>query len=238
MNKMINFLLIGVTASCIAVADEPPLTPEQVERAQVEPMELDTLEVVGGLTVQQEAALRIVRQALDEPRSFLRKDFDKWRCWFERPLGTRLKYLHCARNGDLWALQPRGAGGSISANDLTPTMYGDYGRVLVSSRPMTEAKMRRMLGNAIGSDENDNVFIEMVLAGQTPPKDVPSLEELDRFSEAWASVDSLGRKGGGEDQQVTAIESSGLSLDRYNRIAELVEDFPYIHDQVAARVAK
>jgi hypothetical protein len=238
MKRSIRYWLLSLTLSCAASADEPPLTPEQVDGAQVEPLELDTLEVVGGLTVQQEAALRIVRQALDEPRSFLRKNFDKWRCWFERPLGTRLQFLHCARNGDLWALQPRGAGGSISANDLTPTIYGDYGRVLVSSRPMTEAKMRRMLGNAVGSEENDDVFIEMVLAGQTPPKDVPSLEELERFSEAWSSVDSMSRRGVGEDRQIAAIESSGLSLNRYNRIAELVEDFPYIHDQVAARVAE
>jgi hypothetical protein len=230
--------LLAVILSSSVFADEPPLSQQEMSEAEVGALELDKIEVTGSLTVQQEAALRIVRQALDQPRSLKRKDFDKWRCWFDQPLGTRLNYLHCARNGDLWALQPRGEGGSISASDLNPVRYGDYGQVLVSTRPMTEAKVRRMTESLVGTGENDLRFIQMVLGGEKPPRDVPSDAELERFASAWSRLEALSEQGASEDRQISAIEQAGLTLDRYNRIATLVEDHTSIRDEVASILDK
>ena len=224
-------------ALVVAQEEDAPLSPEELAKAKTGTLQLDTLEVTSSLSVQQEAALRIVRQAMNEPTSRRRADFDKWRCWLEAPVGTRLNYLHCARNGDLWALRPRGNAGVITGQDLNPVRYGSYGEVLVSEKPINRAKLERMLGNLSGDGGNDHVFIDMVLKGDKPPRDVPSDLELDQFSSAWSEVEALNARGRDERTQINAIEEAGLSLDRYNRIAELVEQHQYIHDQVAERVA-
>jgi hypothetical protein len=232
-------LMVGLLASPgFAQEEESPLTEEEMAQARKGTLELDTIEVNATITVQQEAALRIVRQAMSEPRSLKRKDFDRWRCWLDRPVGTHLNYLHCARNGDLWALKPKGNGAFLNGQDLIPIKYGDYGEVLVSDRPVNRAKLEKILAGLSGDGANDFMFVNMVLNGEKPPRDVPSDGELDQFARAWARVKALEQEGRDEGAQVQAIERTGLSLDRYNRIAELVEDHAYIHDQVAARLQK
>ncbi len=229
--KMIG-IIFSTAFSLTVLADEPLLTPEEISKAEVAPLELDDIEVMGTLSAQQEAALRIVRQALDEPFSLKRENWDKWRCWFDKPIGTRLTYLHCARNGDLNVLKPRPELGG----ELSGLRIGDYGTILVSTRPMNEPKVRKMLENLVGTGDNDQVFINMVLKGDKPPRDVPTDDELDRFARAWQRVGALAEEGVSEDRQIAAIQQSGLTLERYNRLATLVEDHAYIKAKIVERL--
>jgi len=229
-------LLTGLLASSTALAQDPPVSQEEIEGAETDTIELDKIEVVSGISVQEETALRIIRHALDQPRSRKRKDFDKWVCWLNKPVGTHLNHLHCARNGDLWALKPGREGGRISGADLNPAPIGDYGRLMVSSRPVNRSKLNRILGQLNGPEGFDEEFVSLVLKGTHPPRDVPSDEEMDQFAQAWQAVGELELQDATEIQQIEAIRSEGLSLERYNRIATLVEEHPSINKAVATRV--
>jgi hypothetical protein len=210
----------------------PPLTPEERAAAEEAPLELEPL-VVGGeqMTFEQELTLRLVRSALDRPRSQARERFDEWVCWFERPTGTRLYYLSCARNGDLYALQPR-AGRELSAT----RGEGSYGRILTTTRPVHRGKLLRLLRDLPGTKEFDEEFVHRARQGERPPRDIPDEEELDRFTAAWTAVARLTGEGADDAALETAITSAGLEVARYNRIATLTEQYQSIENEVARRL--
>ena len=203
---------------------------------ELEPLELEDYEVIGTLTLRQEAAFRSLRMAMDQPYSSRREDAGKWRCWFEKPVGSRLNHLHCARIGDLNSPVSVEASGVPDIARVIPMAAGADGGTLVSKRPMNEGKVRRIMESVLGPAVHDEAFVGIARSGQQPPDDVPSADELDRFARAWRNVDELYAAGADEDQQIRAIEQTGLSLDRFNRIATLVESYPYIHSQVSLRL--
>jgi hypothetical protein len=174
--------------------------------------------------------------AMDQPYSNRREDADKWRCWFEKPVGSRLNHLNCARNGDLRSQNAVVAGGIPDIARVIPMEIGGDGRVLVSKRPMNEGNLRRIMENVLGPANNDEAFTAIARSGQQPPRDLPGANELDQFATAWREVDRLASAGADEDRQIQAIEQTGLSLKRFNRIATLVEEHPYIHNQVSLRL--
>ena len=240
-------LLVGLLAagSAWAQSDDPaealpdddwpemeiPLSDDELASAERDEVELDTLEVTGeGWTFEQETTLRIIRQAYGKPKSVRPEDIDEWVCWTQKGTGSHLRYLGCARNGDIWALQPdRGIG-------QYPTGIAGYGRILVSSRPVNRWKLERALETLNGDAELDKEFTLRVQAGETPSRDIPSEEELDQFIEAYRSVGRLARRGASEQRQVAAIEETGLTLKRYNRIVDLLEEFGSLKNQVGERL--
>ena len=85
-----------------------------------------------------------------------------------------------------------------------------------------------------GSDEFDREFVSMARAGQTPPRDIPSKDELDRFALAYRAVDDLPNA---DDETLGAvIHGAGLTLSRYNRIVDLLSIYQSIENQVAIRL--
>ena len=209
-----------------------PLSAEERAAADVQPLELDPVEVTGEqMTFEQEVMLRLVRQALDRPRSVARNSFEDWVCWFDRPTGTRFYYLSCARQGDLYALQPR------QGQPLTATRgEGSYGTILTTTRPVNRARLRRILREMPGSDDFDREFVMLARQGERPPRDIPDDRELDRFARAFQAVSALVGQGASDDQLAAAIAAAGLDVDRYNRIGELTERYQSIENEVAVRV--
>ena len=57
-----------------------------------------------------------------------------------------------------------------------------------STRPVHKRKFKKMLATMHGNDELDREFVSMALAGQTPPRDIPSEDELDRFALGLAGI--------------------------------------------------
>lgn len=204
---------------------------EELEGAEEMPLELDPVSVEGmGMEFKQEVALRIIRQAYRAGRSERKEDKDKWICWLDKPVGTHFKYLSCARNGDLEALRPD------SMNPLgSPALKGGYGKILRTTRTVNRAKLEASLRSLPGSDEFDHEFVSMVMAGDKPPRDIPSEEELDQFASAWLEVGKLHKRRKSESVQITAIENNGLTLERFNRIAELTETYQSVENQVYER---
>jgi hypothetical protein len=217
-------------------AEEPPAGSEGAQEA---PLDLGRLEVVGeGFSFEQELHLRLVRQALKGKRSDKREDIDEWLCWYEAEAGSRIKRLKCARNGDLWALRPvEGAPGQITAGAVGTPGSG-YGTVWVANVPMREKKFEQALARLPGDDDFDREFIAMAGQGERPPRDIPSDAELDQFAVAYRKVEELTQHNATDDQLVAAITAEGLDVARYNRIAELIETYQSLMNEVAKRVGQ
>jgi len=206
---------------------------EELEGAEELPLELDTISVEGvGLNYSQEVALRIVRQAYNAPRSDRHEDIDNWVCWLSAPTGSHFKHLNCARNGDLWSLRPRNIGGKMVAG----IPIAGYGKIFTSEHPANRRKLENAMAALPGSSDFDREFLGMVMAGEQPDRDIPDDEELDQFAQAWVKVGKLQKTGETEDQQIAAIKQQGLSLERYNRIAELTEAYQSVENQVDERI--
>lgn len=243
MYRLIPLLLLLIFATAFAdetsvedelvFANEAP-SAEELEGAEEVPLELDPISVSGqGLSFQQEVALRVVRQAYKASRSDRREDIDKWVCWLEKPTGSSFNYLGCARNGDIWALRP-----DFGGNFAKPFGMAGYGKIMRTIRPVNRWKLEQALGALSGSTDFDREFLARVMAGEQPPRDIPNDQELDQFAKAWLQVGNLNKARKSEALQVAAIDAEGLTLQRYNRIAELVETYQSVENQVDERVKK
>ena len=82
----------------------------------------------------------------------------------------------------------------------------------------------------------DSLSCGMVMAGQEPDRDIPNDEELDKFAQAFVKLGQMQKAGKADDEQIAAIEKEGLSLKRYNRIAELTETYQSVENQVDERI--
>ena len=240
MMRNAYFILLSLSLAAKGLAaDEPSPVIAHADDGTVPleseiPFELDPLSVTTErMPVRQEAGYRMMRQALERERSSRREDIDELICWFEQPIGTRMKYLYCARNGDIWAREP---------NPYFDNQAGfrrqvpGYGKLMRSTHPMTERKMARILGSLPGSAELDSEFVSLALSGQSPPQDIPDAEELDRFAQAFYAVEILSEAGADDDELEAAIEAEGLSLERYNRLIDLLEIFQSLENQMVERV--
>jgi hypothetical protein len=214
-----------------ALTDSAPLPAGAPADAPESPLELDDLEVSGtSLSFRQEFTLRMLRSSLGKPRSRKQEDKDDWVCWIQKPTGSSLGYLNCARNGDLWAREP-----AFALLGPTAPMAG-YGTILRSSRPVNSAKLKQVLAQLEGPEGLDQEFVAMALQGRQPPRDIPSEQELEQFAEAYRAVTRLQARGRSESAQIRAIEDKGLSLEQYNHIAGLTETYRSIKEDIAARL--
>ena len=239
-----------ICSFCVA-AIEPP-TEEELAGAEEVPLDLGNVDVIGHqFTFEQELAFRLVRQALQTPRSSKEENRDVWVCWIDQATGSHFNYLNCARNGDLWALKPSrasltqrntfapgnpGRGNGFRAGNvfIPANPRAGYGAIMRSTRPVMKAKLNKMLATMHGSDELDREFVSMALAGQTPPRDIPSEDELDRFALAYRAVGEMA--GANDDMLEGAIAAQGLALARYNRIVDLISTYQSIENEVAIRL--
>jgi hypothetical protein len=238
--KIPTFLLLTILPLSVLAVEAP--SDEDLENAQreeldvgEEPLELDEFTVTAEqFSFEQETALRMVRQALKTPKSLKREDKDVWVCWYRKPVGTHRTYLECSRNGDLAALKPDPA---MGFNPLgAPGVGSSYGTIYRSQRPVNKKTFEAMLESLPGSDDFDQEFVGLALAGQHPPRDIPSETELDAFTEAFKAVGVLEKSGGSEEEMIKAIEAQDLNIDRYNRLVDLVETYQSIENEVAYRL--
>lgn len=253
MKKILTWIVLTLLLSVFgtAYAEEAPMEEpstedvpvfieqapgaEELEGAEELPLELDPISVEGvGLNFKQEVALRIVRQAYNAPRSDRHEDIDNWICWVDEATGSHLKYLNCARNGDLRSLRPTSAGGTLRAG----IPIAGYGKIYRSTHPANRFKLEKAMAALPGSSDFDKEFLGMVMAGEQPDRDIPDEEEIDHFAHAWVQVGKLNKAGKSEEKQIAAIEKEGLTLKRYNRIAELIETYQSVENQVDERIKK
>ena len=227
---MRSLVATSVLICSFSVAAIEPPTEEELAGAEEAPLEFGEIVVTGSqFTFDQEVAFRLVRFAMNTPRSDKREDRDKWVCWIDRGVGSRLRHLSCARNGDLWALRPDPDGST-----LMPRGAAGYGTILRSTRPVNRAKFNKMLATMAGNDEFDREFVALARAGQKPPRDIPSADELDRFALAYRAVGDLADAD--DDTLEHAIRGKGLTLSRYNRIVDLLRTYQSMENEVAIRL--
>lgn len=243
-NRTVFFscLVLSLTWALPALADDEdqaadsflesaPVSEEALEGAEEDVFELDTLEVTAeGLSFKQEFTLRMLKSALGKSKSQKQEDRNEWVCWLDKSTGSNFRYLHCARNGDLWALQP--TNGLLAP----PPGIGGYGTILRSSRPVNGGKLKLIMAQLNGPEDFDDEFVSLAMQGKQPPRDIPSDDELASFAEAYKVVTRMHARGRSEQSQIRAIESRGLTLERYNYIAGLTETYQSIENDIAARL--
>lgn len=192
-----------------------------------EALELDPLRFYGvGLSFEQEYFLRMLRNAMSKRKSHKEEDRDVFVCWMERATKAHFRYLKCGRNGDWWANLPFGV--------IKPPTLPGYGTILRSQYPVIEGRLKIIFRQLAGPEDLDEEFIAMAMQGRKPPRDIPTEEELASFVEAYKVVSILQESDGSEQSQLSVIESRGLTLDRYNRIAELTQTYRTIGSEVVA----
>ena len=195
-------------------------------------LELDRMTVSGErLSLKKETRLRIVRHALNEPRSSKKEDKDKMLCWLETPVGTHFQHVTCARNGDLDALRTGGKDGQIGG----AAGYGRH-RFWRSIQADNRATLRNILADLPENDYFDKDFAVIASSGDQPPRDVPEVEELQKFARAWIKVNDLTSQDKPEEEVVAAIEAEGMTLKRYNRVVELTGEYQSIRAKVTELV--
>ena len=230
MKSALPFLLL--LSFAVFAIEKPPEAEDgegdQATYANEDVLELDKMSVQGErLTLKKETRLRIVRQAMNEPRSNKKEDRDKMLCWLETPVGTHFSHVTCARNGDLEALRNGGKDGQIGG-------AAGYGRNYYwrSLQAENESSLRNVMDGMPNNGYFDQEFAVIASNGGTPPRDVPEEEELHRFVNAYLQVQNLTAEGKPEEEVVSAIEAEGLTLKRYNRVVELVGSYQSIKDKV------
>jgi len=195
-------------------------------------MELDKMTVTGErLSLRQETRLRIIRHAMNEPRSSKKEDWDKLLCWLETPVGTHFRHVTCARNGDLEALRLGGKDGGMGGS----AGYGRH-KFWRSLTADNEAGIRGIMADLPDSGYFDEEFYTMASSGGKPPQDVPEVEELERFAKAWIEVEKLAAAAAPEEQVVAAIEAQEITLKRYNRLVALTQSYASIRAKVTELV--
>jgi len=229
---MLKLLPLMLLLYCVtgAAIEPPPETGNQDDAAidEDDVLELDRLTVTGEkLTLRKETRLRLVRHAMNEPRSSKKEDRDKLLCWMEVPVGTHFHHVTCARNGDLDALRLGGKSGQIGGS----AGYGRH-KIWRSLKAESAAGIRNILDGMSDDGYFDQEFVAIASNGGEPPRDVPDIDELKVFASAWVEVDRLTREGKPEEQVIAAITVDGMTLQRYNRIAVLAQSYGSIRAKI------
>ena len=231
-----TLLLLLLLSSFSVFAIEPPpeaaATEGESTVSDEDVLELDRMAVTGErISLQKETRLRIVRQAIAEPRSSKPEDKDKMLCWLETPVGTHFQHVTCARNGDLDALRMGGKDGQIGGD----AGYGRH-KFWRSLQADNRATIRSIMADLPDNGYFDRDFAVIASSGGQPPRDVPEDEELQRFARAYVQVESLTGQGKPEEEVVAAIEAEGITLKRYNRVVELFGEYQSIKAKVTEYV--
>lgn len=189
--------------------------------------EANLFNVVGDrLTFEQEIFFRNLRSALRRSPGTSPKDPDKWSCWISQGSGANSpNYLLCGRGS-----------GMVVSSEFVVGPYWHYDVMRINPIPLSERQLERIFGLLAGPESLDEEFVSLAMLGKRTPRDIPLDDELASFAEAYKVVTSLQANGGSEQSQIRAIESRGLTLDRYNRIAELTETYQSIENDIAARI--
>jgi hypothetical protein len=199
--------------------------------AEVQAIDLGILEVAADRwTYDQEIALRMIRQAYGKPRSELEEDRDKWVCWTRAMKKSRQEFLYCARNGDIQA-----RGRKYLANG-GPLVEEGYGGMLKSAAPVFSTKLERNLASIRGSDAFNNEFLELVRAGERPPRRIPNDTEMQQFAAATKELETAGAVESGSPQRAEIIVKNGLAVHRYNTIQATVDTYTSIRNQYLALI--
>jgi len=233
---MIRTLPLVLLLFCVNgfAIEKPPEADAEAESATKsdDVLALDKMTVTGErLSIKQETRLRIIRHAFDEPRSSKKEDKDKLLCWLETPVGTHFRHVTCARNGDLEAVRLGGKSGQIGGS----AGYGRH-KFWRSMQADNEATIRNIMADLPDSGYFDKDFYTIASNGGEPPRDVPEVEELDRFARAWVEVEDAAAAGKAESEVVTAIEAQGITLKRYNRLVALTQSYASIRAKVTELV--
>lgn len=218
-----------------------------VAAGKEETVDLGDIEVKG---MSQELGMRAIKMALDTPRSSRIEDQHKLVCWFDKRTGSHMTQLYCATNqvleeaGDFASAALGGPSTAASSSALKKIRSWNVDRVEF------EAALE-----ALGPADLNREIVARAMQGEPLPDNVPTAGELDQFTSAMARVRSVAADydpriadASGEKRErllaesdalmAEAIGQSGLTIERYNEISELVSRYNVLRDHVKERLAQ
>lgn len=201
-----------------------------------ETVELPDLQVIGK---KQELALRFVKAGLEADRSLRHEDSDKPYCWFDQATGSHMTYLYCGLNRSLNDSGRHWRDMFVTGVAASGTLRGRR-QIMRSNFPVNRAQMQKIM-DRLGPSALNEEILERGLRGEDPPDDVPSEREVDRFARALAEVRKIreghdGDAAEAESRMVAAIRNAELTVERYNRISDLVERYESLQEMVKERL--
>lgn len=201
-----------------------------------ETIELPDLQVMG---TKQELALRFVKAGLEADRSLRHEDSDKPYCWFDQDTGSHMTYLFCGLNRSLNASGRHWRDMWVTGVAAAGTLR-DRRQVMRSNFPVNRAQLKKIM-DRLGPSALNEEILERGLRGEEPPDDVPSEREVDRFALALAEVRKIREGHDGdpvkaESRMAAAIRDADLTVERYNRISDLVERYESLQEMVKERL--
>lgn len=223
--------------------------------AALDTIELDKITVLGD---KQELALRIVKIGLENERSNDQEDANKVVCWLDAPTGTYLSHLYCGTNAalDSLARASRASAGTFiggAANSAAASMGANAkANYYVSQSPVSPGFLHEVMGKLGPADLNREI-VAHVLDGGELPNNVPTAAELDRFAQAYRAVKTVRAEYDSrlantpsderkalvaetDDKMAAAISEAGLTVDRYNHISALTEEYSSLQQRLAQRI--
>lgn len=230
MRTVILFVAASLLVPVSALAQIGPSGPAE------ETVELPDLQVIGK---KQELALRFVKAGLEADRSLRQEDSDKPYCWFDKPTGSHLNYLYCGLNRSLNASGRHWRDMWVTGVAAAGTLQ-DRRQIMRSNFPVNRAQMQKIM-DRLGPSALNEEILDRGLRGEDPPSDVPSEREVDHFARALAEVQKIRASHGGdgaeaESRMVAAIRDADLTVERYNRISDLVERYESLQEMVKERL--
>ena len=209
-------------------ADDLPVSEEGLEIDLFKTLTDPYYVVDDRLTFEQEVYFRTLRSALRRSPTTMAdpEDADAWSCWVSRGNGALSKeYVLC------------GGGGAFETSDQwIAGTYWEYRDYRVVSPALRRGELEGIFELLPGPESLDEEFVALAWSGGRTPRDFPEDDELARFANAYQVVSSLQTNGGSVRAQISAIESRGLTIERYNYIAELTEIYRSIESDIAARL--
>lgn len=264
MRKLSTLILLLVpillASSVVAQVDEKLAKKRQL----LDTIELGTITVLGErLDERQALALRVVKMGLENRRRSSAEHANDIVCWFHAPIGTVLPHLYCGAN---WALDASRRAGIAKMSEsfgglrvgMAPEAVSKAPRMedylYISSQPVNPGFVEDLMASLGPATLNREIITKYVQGGEMP-EDVPSEKELNQFLMAYADVRSiradyephlreLSREEReavqleADEQMVQAIEEAGLSVESYNAISEMSEEYESLRQYLAARITR
>lgn len=246
----------------IAPASAPGQGNAESADTTFETTELDKVTVQGQ---GKQAALCTIRIAAGEHALAISPRPDQVRCWTDDMRGTRLKYLFCGTAGassdqrcnSRAAIQHVGKRLGHDNASASPARAPNRAikNVFVSNFPVSEGRIDS-LSESMGPGSVDWRIIRhsKALSSAPMPDGAPDEEEMDRFLDAYVKVreireeyDPRIRKLDGDERaslqseadsrMVNAIREAGLTMNDYNRIAEMSANNAGVKARLRERLA-
>lgn len=236
-------LLLFTATPALAQTNEP--------ESSTEPMDTVTLETMEVIGESQELALRVMKIGFENTRSSRNEDANEIVCKIRSKTGSHLNYVYCGKN---WALDSLARYYQAPLNHTASALLPRTRENLYRSSQFISPGFLESVLDQLGPSALNREIVQRKMNGQPLPDYVPTEEALGRFLEAYTQVEGIrahydprltalsgadrrALQADVDAKMIAAIEEASLTLETYNKISAMSEEYASLHNYLAKRVA-